>query len=105
MSRTPAARFAPAFVIAALFAALVAGCGSSSTSWKKGQKPMLNTVAQTGTYELVSGKDVIATYQVFAGEPLGFRTTPTGRVEAVAGMYTVDVLSSKPYAWRMAKGK
>ena len=53
---------------------------------------------------VVSGKEVVATYEVFAGEPLGFRKNDNGRVEAVAGMYTVDVLTSKPYAWRMAKG-
>ena len=104
MPRTPAARFAPALVLVALFVATLSGCGSKNTSWKKGQKPMVGTVAQTGSYELVSGKEVVATYEVFAGEPLGFRKNDNGRVEAVAGMYTVDVLTSKPYAWRMAKG-
>ena len=106
MPRTPAAaaRLAPALVIAALFAAVFAGCASSNTAWKKGQEPKVGTAAQTGMYELVTGKDVLATYQVFAGEPLGFRKIENGRFEAVAGMYTVDLLSSKSYSWRMAKG-
>jgi hypothetical protein len=105
MPRTPAAaaRFAPALVVAALFAALSTGCSSSHTSWKKGQAPKLGTAPQTGMYELVSGKDVAARYQVFAGEPLGFRKNENGRVEAVAGMYTIDLSSMKSYAWRMSK--
>lgn len=107
MPRTPAAaaRFAPALVIAALFGALSTGCASSNTAWKKGQAPKVGTAPQTGMYELVSGKDVVARYQVFAGEPLGFRANESGRVEAVAGMYTVDLSSAKAYAWRLGKGR
>jgi hypothetical protein len=104
MSRTPAAvaRFAPALVVIALVGALSAGCSSSNT-WKKGQSPQVGTAGQTGMYELVSGKDVVARYQVFAGEPLGFRKNDNGRVEAVAGMYTVELSSAKSYAWRPSK--
>jgi hypothetical protein len=107
MPRTPAAaaRFAPVLVIAALFAVVVAGCSANNTSWKKGQAAKVGTAPQTGMYELVSGKDVIARYQVFANEPLGFRKNEAGRVEGVAGMYTVDLSSARQYAWRMsAKG-
>jgi hypothetical protein len=107
MPRTPAAaaRFIPALAIAALFAAVSSGCGSSHTSWKKGQSPNVGTAPQTGMYELVSGKDVVARYQVFQGEPLGFRKNDNGRVDAVAGMYTVELSSAKTYAWRTSKQK
>jgi len=108
MLRTPpAARVAPQLLTVTLLAAAllvgVGGCGAKNTSWKKGQKPAVGTADTTGMYELVSGKQLVGRYQVFAGEPLGFRKNDMGRVEAVAGMYTLEVNSKKPYAWRMAK--
>ena len=83
------------------------GCGltgGGAPAWKKGQSPQQEALQTGGTYELIAGKDeVAARYMLQPGEQLGFRTGSDGRVEAVAGIYSVPLNSTKTYRWRAAK--
>jgi hypothetical protein len=107
MTRTPAAaRFTRVLLSVALLAAalVITGCANgNSASWKKGQSPQLDTAKQDGYYELHTKVQTVARYQLQTGEPLGFRTGSDGRVEAVAGIYSVPLNSTKAYAWKAAK--
>jgi hypothetical protein len=104
MTRTPAARFTRPMLSFAVLGLLVAGCAKSGPmTWKKSQPAELGTAVATGFYELTTGDQIVARYQVSAGEPLGFRTGSDGRVEAVAGIYSVPLNSTKTYNWRAAK--
>jgi hypothetical protein len=104
MTRTPAVRFPRSILSLVVLGLLVAGCAKSGPmTWKKSQSPELGTAQADGYYELTTGDQTIARYQVQAGEPLGFRTGSDGRVQAVAGIYSVPLNSTKTYSWRTAK--
>ena len=106
MTPTPTAprvRLPRAILSAVVLAGLAAGCTSDSGSWKKGQKPALATAKESGSYQLMSGKDVVATYDLEAGEALGFRTGADGGTDAVAGIYSIPLSAKKSYRWKLAK--
>src|SRR4051794_16987784 len=90
-----------AFVVslcAALACGLVAGCGAQagSTVMTQGARsaPVMGTAPETGRYALYTAFSANPTKVVDLreGDPLGFRKTADGRIEAVAGDQT-NVLS------------
>ena len=97
-------RLAFAIIVPSLLLMASACASGGAAAWKKGEAPTVTPATQGGFYDLVAGKDrTVARYQVQQGEPLGFQKNNEGRVEAVAGLYTVPLNSTKTYQWRLSK--
>jgi hypothetical protein len=91
-------------------ALLLAGCGSQSgkTVMTQGPnaEPVMGTAPQSGTYKLYTAFSPNATYTVKLkeGDPLGFRRTSSGQIEAVGGNETQVLPKGTTQAyWKLQK--
>ncbi len=84
----------------------IAGCakftsGQPVVQYQKGKQALLQEAPMTGTYALYStfDSDPKVTVNLEQGDELGFRTSETGRITAVAGDREFD-LPDASYVWK-----
>lgn len=98
------------FASVAILFAMMAGCanplqsGEAITKYDKGNKPLLTTAPQDGSYALYAELDKTpkATVAIKKGDPLGFKQSETGQVTAVAGEQVFTV-KDQSLIWRLKK--
>ena len=92
--------------------ASAAGCGAQGgrTIYTQGAnaEPVMGTAPEAGIYQLYTAMspNPTATVNLTEGEPLGFRKTADGRIEAVAGEQTTTLGKGTAQAyWKLKKQK
>ena len=100
-------RLASLFFIPLFALALVTGCGAvrggkTVVKYEEGQSPIVTEANASGTYALFSFTDFNPKVKVTVneGDQIGFKSSGTGQVVAVAGNQEIPLNSNESYYWK-----